>query len=358
MLACTGAARYNPAFLTDRFLMSDQSGPGAPLAHFALMPGAAPAKPSLEETLRAAVGGAAANLRFPEPPRPAIPAAPQTQWPEPSPELVAARREWLLGQMDTQRRMSAKANSLAKRRNLSGDEFLDEFYAQHRPVVLEGVAAEWPAVDKWSAEYLAQAVGDAPVQYQGERTSAGDFELAKDRHLRTMPFDAFVAMVCDPDTPRNDAYITAYNDATNAAAFAPLQADLGTLGEYLTPGAGMMWVGPEGTFTPLHFDLTNNLLVQLCGLKEVTLIPPSQTRFMYHTRHVFSEVHDIDDPERLAAFPLARLVTPYEVILEPGDALYIPVGWWHQVRSLEFSAMLTYTNFRWPNLGYESYPEG
>ena len=171
-----------------------------------------------------------------------------------------------------------------------------------------------------------------------------------------MPFDAFMAMIGDEDSEGNDAYITAYNSSSNAAAFAPLQADLGVLDAYLTPGEGMMWIGPQGTFTPLHFDLTNNLLVQLCGLKEFTLVPPHQTRFLYHAQHVFSEVHDLDDPDRLERFPLSAPVTPYEVILEPGDALFVPIGWWHQVRSLEFSAMLTYTNFRWDNLGYAEYP--
>ena len=35
--------------------------------------------------------------------------------------------------------------------------------------------------------------------------------------------------------------------------------------------------------------------------------------------------------------------------LQPGQALYIPVGWWHQVASLDFSVSITYTNFHWPN---------
>jgi hypothetical protein len=29
--------------------------------------------------------------------------------------------------------------------------------------------------------------------------------------------------------------------------------------------------------------------------------------------------------------------------------LYVPVGWWHQVRSAEFSVTLTFTSFLWPN---------
>jgi hypothetical protein len=36
--------------------------------------------------------------------------------------------------------------------------------------------------------------------------------------------------------------------------------------------------------------------------------------------------------------------------------LFVPIGWWHQVTALDFSVTLTYTNFRWPNRGRESFP--
>jgi mannose-6-phosphate isomerase-like protein (cupin superfamily) len=42
----------------------------------------------------------------------------------------------------------------------------------------------------------------------------------------------------------------------------------------------------------------------------------------------------------------------------PGDLLFVPIGWWHQVRSESFSTMLTYTHFHWPNAGHEHYPAG
>ncbi|MDX3901740.1 MAG: cupin-like domain-containing protein [Sphingobium sp.] len=47
-----------------------------------------------------------------------------------------------------------------------------------------------------------------------------------------------------------------------------------------------------------------------------------------------------------------------DVELKAGDLLYIPIGWWHQVRSESFSVMATYTNFLWPNAGHENYPSG
>ena len=48
--------------------------------------------------------------------------------------------------------------------------------------------------------------------------------------------------------------------------------------------------------------------------------------------------------------------TGVEVTLNPGDALFVPLGWWHQVASLDFSVTITHTNFRWPNDFHVDYP--
>jgi hypothetical protein len=269
--------------------------------------------------------------------------------------LALRRRDWILDVMERQRALSPAAAALMAAERPSGQDFLDHFYAPGRPLIIKGAMAGWPALEKWTPDYLGEVLGDTVVEYQGGRESAGDFELAKDRHKRTGPFWEFLDLVADGG---NDAYITAYNSAGNAAAFKPLEADLGYLDEYLTRAHGMLWIGGAGTFTPLHFDLTNNLLAQVTGRKHVVLIPPSQTGRMANRRHVFSDVHDITDPDCLAAHPAAREVLRYELVLTPGDLLFVPIGWWHQVRSESFSTMLTYTNFLWPNAGYESFPEG
>lgn len=267
--------------------------------------------------------------------------------------LALKRREWQLDVMERQRALSPYASGLPAVDRPSGDDFLDLFYAPGRPVIIRGAMTGWPALTKWTPDYLAATVGEALVEYQGGRNEAADYELMKDRHKRRASFVRFIEMVRDGG---NDAYITAYNSAANAAAFKGLEADLGYLEPYLTRAHGMLWIGGQGAFTPLHFDLTNNLLAQVTGTKRIILIPPSQTRLLAHRRHVFSDVHDVTDPERLSAHPRARDAIRYELVLNPGDLLFIPIGWWHQVRSESFSTMLTYTNFRWPNAGHESYP--
>lgn len=268
--------------------------------------------------------------------------------------LALARRDWMLAVRERQRRLSPIASALMRCEGLTAEQFRDHFYAPGRPCVIAGAIADWPAVNLWTPTYLREKVGAAPVEFQGGRSGAGDFELAKDRHKRVAPFADYLDLI--ENSPGNDAYVTAYNSAANRAAFAPLMADTRPISTLLGPGEGMLWIGPAGTFTPLHFDLTNNLLVQITGRKRIHLVSPEQTGLMAHRRHVFSDVHDLEDADCVARHAQAQGVRPYIVTLEPGEMLYIPVGWWHQVRSLDFSVMMTCTNFLWPNDAYQDFP--
>lgn len=294
-------------------------------------------------------GGEAVAPACPAAPRPAVA-------PEPSADTLALRRrDWILRTVERQRTLAPGAESIPRVRAPSSAEFLRHFYAASRPVVIEGAIDGWPAMRRWTPDYLAERVGDAEIEYQGARDGDPDFELHKDRHVRRAPFREFIAAIARPDSG-NDAYLTAYNSAANAAALAPLQTDLGRLDRYLTDAPGMLWIGPAGSFTPIHFDLTNNLLVQVTGAKRLQLFPPSEAGRLAHHRHVFSEVHDIEDPARLDRYPSGREARRFEVVLGPGDCLFIPVGWFHQVRALSFSTMLTYTNFIWANDAWRDYP--
>jgi len=275
--------------------------------------------------------------------------------------LALAKREWLLETLERQRAMAPAVAGIPRRENLGSDEFLERYYAVNRPVILVGEMAGWPALDRWTPDYLKTRVGAAPVEYQGGRTGNERFEMEKDRHRREGPFDAFMDQI--QGAAGNDAYITAYNSAKNRQALSPLFDDMGYLDKFLTrnrPDAeGMMWIGPAGTTTSLHHDLTNNFIGQLVGRKRLQVLPASEVGKVYNQTHVFSRIPDLEDPSLDAArWPRLPGAHVYEVILEPGEILFMPLAWWHQVKALEFSVTVTWTNFRWPNDGYTAYPQG
>ncbi|PEQ11159.1 hypothetical protein B2G71_19100 [Novosphingobium sp. PC22D] len=274
-------------------------------------------------------------------------------------ETALAKRDWLLNTRRQLSRLSRQTSGLPAYRTMSARQFLDHHYAAHRPALIREQMADWPALRLWSPDYLKRKVGHAPIQFQGGRDTAEDYERNKQAHVREMPFDDYIDLITR-EGAANDAYITAYNNALNVAALKPLEEDLGFFEEILTRDVehpnGMMWIGPAGTFTPLHHDLTNNLLVQIVGRKRIVMVSPDEWPNLYNDRHVFSLIKDItaiDD-----GLEAANGIGAMAFDLEPGDALFIPIGWWHQVTALDFSVSITYTNFRWRNDFYASYPKG
>lgn len=229
--------------------------------------------------------------------------------------------------------------------------FYDEYYAANRAVLLAGIARDWPAVDKWSLDYFEEIVGDAEVEVQGQRESAPDYERVKDRHKRIVPMGAVVDLIRrHPES--NDFYVTAYNDDHNRHSLAPLWKDVGEL-EILRPSGGhdgFLWFGPKGTLTPFHHDLTNNLLVQVMGRKRVLLVPSWEVRRMRNSIHCFSDRAPADWQQAGDHPPLL------ECTIGPGDALFLPIGWWHHVEALDVSASLTFTNFAADNDFHVDYP--
>ena len=115
-----------------------------------------------------------------------------------------------------------------------------------------------------------------------------------------------------------------------------------------------IWLGLQPTYTPLHRDPNPNLFCQLAGLKAVRLLRPraGQSVFQDVRRSLgivgnsrFRGPEMMDGPERDG---LHRAVWGeqdgsreiWQATLSPGDALFIPQGWWHSVRSVGHEAEL------------------
>jgi len=273
-------------------------------------------------------------------------------------QLELRKRDWILETMEAQRALTTTTAILERRSGLSADEFLSRYYASNRPVILTGEMVDWPALSLWSPEYLAERLGDLPVEYQGARAEDPRFEERMGAHRRHAPFQEFLDQAMSGK--RNDVYMTAYNASANGEAMTRLSPDLGRLDRFLVHANGtengLLWIGPAETFTPPHYDLTNNFIAQIVGRKRLRIAPPSETTKLYNTNHVYSDVPDLEESVDFDRFPRLALLRFYDIDLEPGEILFTPVGWWHQVRALSFSVTATYTDFIWPNNASDTYP--
>ncbi|KAF7513315.1 hypothetical protein GJ744_009736 [Endocarpon pusillum] len=140
----------------------------------------------------------------------------------------------------------------------------------------------------------------------------------------------------------------------------PLQADLPTPEVVLKAGKGdiydaNIWIGSPPTYTPLHRDPNPNFFLQLAGTKIVRLFPPEvgneifgavQAKLGRNGSAAFrgEEMMQGEEREMLAnqvwgdgdSSQLAPglQVGGYQATVEQGKALFIPLGWWHSIRSV------------------------
>jgi hypothetical protein len=232
-----------------------------------------------------------------------------------------------------------------KRSFVSRDEFVERYVRGCRPVVLTEVARDWPAMRRWSPQYLQQHFGHLEVEVQAERNSDPKFEQNKLALRRKVNLGQFVDQVLAGGAT-NDYYLTANNEILRRPELAPLLEDIGSLPDFCVradlPRAANFWFGPAGTNTPLHHDTLMLLHTQVVGRKRWRFISPLETPRLYNYVGVFSPI-DLDRPD-LERYPLFRDVKVLEVIVEPGETIFLPLGWWHQVTGLDVSLSLSYTN--------------
>ena len=272
-----------------------------------------------------------------------------------SPAFVAGRaiaRAQRRGEMIT--RLLAEHNRTATRptevprvAGLRADEFFDRYYAVCAPVVLTDLARRWPAVGKWSPAWLKARFGDVEVSAVIGREGDPDYDRHTHALTRPIALGDFVDRVLAAGES-NDLYLVANNRNIERDALQPLWDDVTWDPDLLDParraGAAALWFGPAGTVTPLHHDTANIVLCQVYGEKRVRLAAPWEPSLQDTLRGVYSTA----DPERPDASTRDALFR--EAVIGPGDALFIPAGWWHHVRALSVSISVGLTNFARDNL--------
>ena len=259
---------------------------------------------------------------------------------------------------DGERSPRTDVEFIERREHIPADEFFRHYFAGNRPVILTGHARTWPAFGKWTPAYFKDAFGAEEIEIVAGRARDPDGDRNYEKYRQKTTMSEYVDRVLAAGAS-NDIYMIARNKNMTRDALLPLLADV-VFDEHLfdleqVDGGTTLWFGPAGTVTPLHHDSTNILFCQIYGRKRVVLISPFQTELLFSARGFYS-AYNLEDPDALTSLRAADIAV-HEIDLAPGEALFIPAGWWHHVKALSVSITFSLLNFRRPN-DYSFYRPG
>jgi ribosomal protein L16 Arg81 hydroxylase len=230
------------------------------------------------------------------------------------------------------------------------ETFLKNYWSVPQPVVLKDVSKGWPAMTKWTLDYFEDNFGDVEVEIQLGRERDPEYEINSVTRKAKIKLKDYIQLI-KANPISNDYYMCANNHTLKNPAFAKILDDTGQLPEFITAldtkGGSHLWIGPQGTITPVHHDENGLLHLQIKGRKTWKLISPFSTPDMYNNISVFTPVdlQNIDYDK----YPLMKRVKIMEITVEEGEAMFVPVGWWHNVVSEGVSISLSFTTFDYPN---------
>lgn len=239
--------------------------------------------------------------------------------------------------------------------------FENEIFPANRPAVLRGLLRDWPAVHAslesrpGVVDYLkARDTGGAvnaivgPPQIGGRFFYTEDFRDFNFQSKSVSISSALDTLVSLAEAPQPPAIaLQAVSVPDNLPSFLadnPMPLLDGNIGPRI-------WIGNRSIIAT-HFDVNHNIACVVSGSRRFTLFPPDQVANLYIGPLLRtpggSPVSAVDlrapDYEKFPRFEQA-LESAQESVLEPGDAVFIPVHWWHGVESLDRLNILV--NYWW-----------
>lgn len=236
---------------------------------------------------------------------------------------------------------------------LARNEFLGRYVDPGRPVLLRGAVRHWPAFERWTdPASLAGRLHDGtfavhrrPVlelKWRSSRWPKRFGARAGGEAIQRVSFPELARMA------RDGEFAFAYAVTLSAGSpLGALETDTGAF-SFLAPVPPPRYYPPRRVFlharsyTDWHYHPDDEtLMCQFGAPKTVTLLPPDTVSFkvlLGIARH-----EDYMGGHDAARFPGVTRLRPRQVVVDSGDALYIPPNWWHAVECTDNGGRLGLT---------------
>ena len=251
---------------------------------------------------------------------------------------------------------SFRPTPIAELENVTPEQFKDDIRSKAEPVILRGAIKHWPVLAHKDAESLFAYLKTLDTQklqptYIGKDGIKGKFNYEPD--LRRQNYEQIPESLSSAldrllnSTSTDGIYAQSLSVQDHIPGFIK-DHPFDLVPETTQP---RVWIGTQTT-VQTHFDTNENIACAVLGEREVTIFPPDQLAGLYPgplevaPGGVMVSLTSLDNPD-FKAHPRFEetLKTARRATLKPGDAIYIPYGWWHHIRALSSLNMLV--NYWW-----------
>jgi hypothetical protein len=210
--------------------------------------------------------------------------------------------------------------------NESPEEIYRKYIRAGRPVIIESVARQWPALSKWTPEFLERTYGDLMVPVFDH-----SFETAGKNYLGStgkMPFRDYLRRIMAGPTPLRLFLFQLLDAAPELREDVPPPQGLGKINSRHI----FLFFGGPGASPPTHYDvdMPNVFHTVIHGARRILLFAPEQSRNLYKHPFTVRSYVDFEKPD-YERYPRLRNAEGYDCVLEPGQTLFIPSGYWHKI---------------------------
>ncbi|MEM6998890.1 MAG: cupin-like domain-containing protein [Pseudomonadota bacterium] len=208
--------------------------------------------------------------------------------------------------------------------NINSEDFVSSYFTQLRPLVIKDLSKLWPASSKWTPNYFSDQYGNKHVKvYDASFVAAGKNYMS---NAQTIPFRDYIDRVMNKS---QDLRMFLYNIKSEIPELVS-DIQFPDLVKGLSKNFIFMFFGAKGSVTQMHFDIDMSHVFHtaMYGKKTVYLFPYEQGKNLHRYPFTCRSYVDIEKPDT-ERFPNLKSLKGYKVVIEKGDTLYIPAGYWH-----------------------------
>ncbi|XP_031735253.1 bifunctional peptidase and (3S)-lysyl hydroxylase JMJD7 isoform X1 [Anarrhichthys ocellatus] len=242
-------------------------------------------------------------------------------------------------------------------------QFYRDWIGPNKPCIIRNACSHWPALTRWTPEYLRETVGSKVVSVAVTPHGYAD-AVNGDRFVmpeeRPMSFSSVLDVIEGKQQHRGGVFYVQKQCSNLLEELPELTDDVEPHVSWMSDALGKLpdavnfWLGEESAVTSMHKDHYENLYCVISGEKTFLLLPPTDRPFIpygvyqpavYHQREDGEfEVVDQSDSEKVPWIPLDpldpdldrypeyRKARPLHCSVKAGEMLYLPSLWFHHVQ--------------------------